>query len=761
MSDSNTFVRRAVRSRLRGALLGSACVLLVGGSALVAAMAKEPAEVQPRTAAAAPVVTDPIDRRAQDLIERMTRAEKIRLVTGQWGLTILHFKADPAALGGDGFVAGTPRLGIPHLQLIGAGMGVTNLGRRANGQSTALPAAIALASSFDTDLSYAFGTVIGRETRDQGFNVSLGGGVNLTRDPRGGRAFEYYGEDPLLAGKMIAPQLRAIQDQGVVATIKHYALNDQETGRFGVNAVIDERAMREAELLAFEIGIKESGVGSVMCAYNRVNGDYTCESDYLLNRVLKGEWGFKGWVMSDWGSTHSTAKAALAGLDQEFFAGDRFGQALKHAIDRGEVPAARLDDMVRRILRSLIAVGVLDDPPRIRPIDAATGGEVALRTAREGAVLLKNTGLLPLSRRRALRLAVVGMNADKGVLSGGGSSQVNPVGGNAVPPKTIPAGPLGYAHVPVWDPSPPLSAIESKLEAGEVRYESGEDRKAAADLARWADVVVVFAGRRRIEGLDAPDLSLGDGQEELIAELASVNPDTVVVLETGGAVTMPWLDAVKSVLEVWYPGQRGGEAIADLLFGDANPSGKLPLTFPRSEADLPRLAIRGTVKDHATLEDLLHPELFDVELSEGLQIGYKWYDAQNKAVLFPFGHGLSYTQFAYGGLKADLGESVQVRFELRNAGSRPGAEVAQIYVGLPASTGEPPRRLAGWSRVELAAGERRNVSVRLDPKALAIWNVAAQRWEIPAGTYQLHVGGSSRDLPLTATLTIPETRWVP
>jgi beta-glucosidase len=758
MPHSNTSARRADRSWLRGPLLGSVCSALLAGSS---ALAKAPPEAQVCASAVAPVITDPIDRRAQDLVERMTRAEKIRLVTGQWGLTILHFKAHPAALGGDGFVAGTPRLGIPDLQLIGAGMGVTNLGRRANGQSTALPAAIALASSFDTDLSYAFGTVIGRETRDQGFNVSLGGGVNLTRDPRGGRAFEYYGEDPLLAGKMIAPQLRAIQDQGVVATIKHYALNDQETGRFGVNAVIDERAMREAELLAFEIGIKESGVGSVMCAYNRVNGDYTCESDYLLNRVLKGEWGFKGWVMSDWGSTHSTAKAALAGLDQEFFAGDRFGQSLSDAIDRGEVPAARLDDMVRRILRSMIAVGVLEAPARIQPIDAATGGEVALRAAREGAVLLKNSGLLPLSGQRALRLAVVGMNADKGVLSGGGSSQVNPVGGNAVPPKTIPAGPLGYAHVPVWDPSPPLSAIKSKLKKGEVRYESGEDRQAAADLARWADVVVVLAGRRRIEGLDAPDLSLGEGQDELIAGLASVNPNTVVVLETGGAVTMPWLDAVQAVLEVWYPGQRGGEAIADLLFGDANPSGKLPLTFPRSESDLPRLAIRGTVKDHATLEDLLHPELFDVELSEGLQIGYKWYDAQNKFVLFPFGHGLSYTQFSYNSLKAGLGESVQVRFELRNTGARPGAEVAQIYVGLPASTGEPPRRLAGWSRVELAAGERREVSVRLDPKALAIWSVAAQRWEIPAGTYQLHVGGSSRDLPLTASLTIPVTRWVP
>jgi len=734
----------------------------VAAGAVFLAIMSMPAAGDHSPGAPTPVVVAPesADIRAQALVAQMTRAEKIAMVTGQLGLTLGPYKASPAALGGDGFAPGVARLGIPDLQLIGAGLGVT-IGRRANGQSTALPSTLALSSSFDRDLAYAAGTVIGRETRQHGFNVSLGGGVNLTRDPRGGRAFEYHGEDPVLAGKMLAPQLQAIQAQGVVATIKHYAFNDQETGRHGVNAIIDERAMREAELLAFEIAIRESDVGAVMCAYNRINGGYACESDYLLNQVLKGQWGFRGWVMSDWGARHGTGSGANGGLDQSFFDGTRFGAALEGAILSGEVPERRLDDMVRRILRSLLTVGAVGEPRAIEPIDVAAGGEVARQIATSGAVLLKNDGILPLRFPAARRVAVIGLHADLGVMSGGGSSQVIPVGGNAIVPETLPAGLLGYSKVPVWAPSPPLAALRTRLPRANVRYDDGTNPSRAAKLAKWADVAVVFAGQRRTEGADVPDLGLGAGQDELIAAVAAANPRTVVVLQTGGAVLMPWLDRVGAVLEAWYPGQRGGEAIADLLSGVANPSGKLPLTFPASEQDLPRVRVLGPASDSAGLEHFFNPKLFDVDYSEGALVGYKWFDARARQPLFPFGHGLSYTTFAYSNPTCTAGDTVRVAFDLANTGPVAGVEVAQVYVGLPESAAAPPRRLAGWARVPLQPGEVRRVEVQLEPRALAVWNVAEARWVMPSGAYAVSIGASSRDLRLSQQFERRESSPIP
>ncbi|MGB6677997.1 MAG: glycoside hydrolase family 3 N-terminal domain-containing protein, partial [Terriglobales bacterium] len=400
------------------------------------------------------------DERADLVVKAMTLDEKIQLVHGS--MAMLGRKI-PGALGGDGFVPGIPRLGIPDLNLIGAGVGVTNLGKRTNGQATALPASLAETATWDLKLAYEFGTVIGRETRDQGFNVSLGGGNDIMREPRNGRNFEYHGEDPILAGKIIGQELKAIQDQGVIADIKHYALNCQETDRMGVSSNLDQRSMRELDLLAFEIGIKDSGVGTVMCAYNRVNGVYSCENDYLLNQALKKDWNFQGWVMSDWGATHSTVKAALAGLDQEFFENKYFSEPLKKAVANGEVPTSRLDDMVQRILRTMFAVGVIDNPPVIKPIDAEGDAAVAQRVEEQGAVLLRNEGdQLPLKASSLRSIAVIGSHADAGVLSGGGSAQVEPVGGNAVPPKEIPPGPNGFLAVLVWDPSSPLHAIRAK-----------------------------------------------------------------------------------------------------------------------------------------------------------------------------------------------------------------------------------------------------------------------------------------------------------
>jgi beta-glucosidase len=694
------------------------------------------------------------DERADLVVKAMTLDEKIQLVHGS--MAMLGRKI-PGALGGDGFVPGIPRLGIPDLNLIGAGVGVTNLGKRTNGQATALPASLAETATWDPKLAYEFGTVIGRETRDQGFNVSLGGGNDIMREPRNGRNFEYHGEDPILAGKIIGQELKAIQDQGVIADIKHYALNCQETDRMGVSSNLDQRSMRELDLLAFEIGIKDSGVGTVMCAYNRVNGVYSCENDYLLNQALKKDWNFQGWVMSDWGATHSTVKAATAGLDQEFFENKYFSEPLKKAVENGEVPVSRLDDMVHRILRTMFAFGVIDNPPVIKPIDAEGDAAVAQRVEEEGAVLLRNEGnQLPLKASSLRSIAVIGSHADVGVLSGGGSAQVEPVGGNAVPPKEIPPGPNGFLAVLVWDPSSPLRAIQAKAPNAKVSYDDGTDPAAAAKLAASSDVAVVFVHQHTHEGADLENLSLPDHQDDLVKQVAAANPQTIVVLENGDPVLMPWLTSVKAVLESWYPGQRGGEAIANILFGDVNPSGKLPISFPKSEADLPHLTVpTPPPSNQPTNDDLLPTPVFiDANYTEGLKVGYRWYDAENKDPLFPFGFGLSYTSFSYSQLNVTSGKPVQVRFSVKNAGSRAGAEVAQVYLGLPASAGEPPKRLVAWEKVQLDPGQSRTVTVSLEPQFMSIFNVEKDAWDLLPGDYLVFAGGSSRHTPLTATLRI-------
>lgn len=695
------------------------------------------------------------DERADLVVKQMTLDEKIQLVHGS--MAMLGRKI-PGALGGDGFVPGIPRLGIPDLNLIGAGVGVTNLGKRTNGQATALPASLAETATWDPKLAYEFGAVIGRETRDQGFNVTLGGGDDIMREARNGRNFEYHGEDPILAGKIIGQELKAIQDQGVIADIKHYALNCQETDRMGVSSNLDKRSMRELDLLAFEIGVKDSGVGTVMCAYNRVNGVYSCENDYLLNQVLKKDWGFQGWVMSDWGATHSTVRAALAGLDQEFFENKYFSAPLKKAVENGEVPMSRLDDMVHRILRTMFAFGVIDNPPVIKPIDAEADAAVAQRVEEQGAVLLRNEGnQLPLKASSLHSIAVIGSHADAGVLSGGGSAQVEPVGGNAVPPKEIPPGPNGFLAVLVWDPSSPLRAIRAKAPNAKVNYDDGTDFAAAAKLAAGSDVAIVFVYQHTHEGADLSNLSLPDHQDELIKQAAAANPRTIVVLENGDPVLMPWLNSVKAVLESWYPGQRGGEAIANILFGDVNPSGKLPISFPKSEADLPHLTIpTPPPSNQPPNSDLQPPPVFiDANYTEGLKVGYRWYDAENKEPLFPFGFGLSYTTFSYSQLKVTPGKPVQVSFTVTNTGTRAGADVAQVYLGLPASANEPPKRLVAWEKVQLDPGQSRTVTVSIEPKSMSTFNVEKDAWELIPGDYVVLAGGSSRQTPLTATLHAP------
>ena len=700
------------------------------------------------------------DERAAMVVKQMTLDEKITLLhgTGMEGLSPMSPLAAQSN-GGAGYVVGIPRLGIPGIQMSDAAYGVRMSG--INGRySTALPSDVAGAASWDLDAAYEYGALIGRELRAQGYNMSLGGGVNLTREPRNGRTFEYMGEDPVLAGKMVGSAIKGLQAQHVLGDIKHYALNDQESGRNAVNVNIDKRSARQSDLLAFEIGIQESDVAAVMCSYNRFNGDYACENKYLLNDLLKKDWNFKGFVVTDWGGAHSVVKASAAGMDHEEPGWIFYGEELKKAVQSGKVPQAEVDDHVHRILRAMFATGVIDDPPEKSVVDVIGGLEVAQGIAEQGTVLLKNEGaLLPLDPGKLHSIAVIGPHADLGMISGGGSAQVDPPGGNAILPPG--KGQTRWLE-PVWFPTSPLKAIRSKAPAANVQFDSGADPAKAAMLAKNADVAIVFAYQWESEGMDLESLSLPEHQDDLIARVAAANPHTVVVLETGGPVTMPWVGQVGAVLEAWFAGSRGAEAAANLLFGEANPSAKLPLTFPRNEADLPHPTV--VQPPHESLPDESKPEVwkqiaaglapFQVTYDEGVKVGYKWYDAENKPVLFPFGYGLSYTTYSYSNLKVTPGINPRVTFTVTNSGSRSGAEVAEVYASLPAAASEPPKRLVGWSKVKLNPGESKEVAVDVDAKFLSIFNVEKNGWQLLPGEYTFLVGGSSQDLPLKDTVSL-------
>ncbi len=698
------------------------------------------------------------DERAAMVVKELTLDEKISLLhgTGMRGLSLMS----PLAIssnGGAGYVVGIPRLGIPAIQISDAAYGVRGSGE--NGRyATALPANVAGAASWDLDAAYEYGALIGRELRAQGYNMTLGGGTNLTREPRNGRTFEYLGEDPVLAGKMVGSVMKGLQAQHVIGDIKHYALNDQESGRNAVNIDIDKRAARESDLLAFEIGLQESDVAAVMCSYNRAWGDYACENKYLLTDIVKKDWNFKGFVLSDWGGTHSTEKASAAGLDHEEPGEIFYGDEFKKAVAAGKVPVTELDDHVHRILRAMFATGVIDDPPQKSVVDVVGGFEVAQKIAEQSTVLLKNDhAQLPLDAGKIHSIAVIGPHADVGMISGGGSAQVDPPGGNAIMP---PGKGNTYWQAHVWFPTSPLKSIRAKAAGANVQFDSGADPATAAALAKSADVAIVFAYQWESEGMDLDSLSLPENQDELIAKVAAANPHTVVVLETGTAVTMPWADQVSGILEAWYAGSRGAEAVANLIFGDVNPSAKLPMTFPKSEADLPHPTVvkppkRTTDADHQGWKRIAAGlPAFQVTYDEGVKVGYKWYDAENKPVLFPFGYGLSYTTYSYSNLKVTPGKNPRVSFTVTNTGNRAGAEVAEVYASLPAAAAEPPKRLVGFSKVKLNAGESKDVMVEVDPKYLSIFNVEQNGWQLLPGDYGFMVGGSSQSLPLKASVSL-------
>lgn len=695
------------------------------------------------------------DERAELAVKAMTMDEKIQMVHGVgWGPLRVGAPVPAENNGGAGEVIGIPRLGIPDLNQADSAVGVRMAARQSR-YATLLPSALGATAAWDKDAAFLYGDVIGRELRAQGYNQSIGGGTNLARDPRNGRLFEYMGEDPVLAGTTVGNLIRGVQSNRVMGDIKHYALNDQETGRTVVNVLIGKKAMREGDLLAFEIGIRIGQPASVMCSYNKVNGDWACENDYLLNHVLKGNWKYPGFVVSDWEGTHSTKKAALAGLDMEMPGEDFFGPPLKEAVQSGEVPVSRLDNMVHRILRSMIAAGVIDHPPAPRfVVDPFRGRDDAQHIAEESIVLLKNDkGVLPLNKQKVRSIAVIGAHADVGVMSGGGSAQVDAPGGNAISPTQ----PTKWGE-PVYFPSAPLKYIREHAAGATVRFDAGTDLAAAAALAKTSDVAIVFADQYMSEGGDSYNLALPHQQDDLIEAVAAANPRTVVVLITGNPVTMPWIDKVAGVMEAWYPGIGGGQAIANLLFGTVNPSGKLPITFVRSEQDLPHPRIFGLSEklmkgtpEHWNNERKL--KTFPAELTEGSRFGYKWMDSENKQPLFPFGFGLSYTTYKYSGLQVD-GAKQTATFTIANTGDRLGTEVAQLYVQLPSAAGENFRRLAGWQRVTLHPGEKKTISVTMESLALAVFNEGTDDWQWMPGEFKVSVGGSSRDLTLTGSFVL-------
>jgi beta-glucosidase len=700
------------------------------------------------------------DERADLVIKEMTLDEKMNFVHGTgWNGLREGAEIPKGSLGGAGYVQGVPRLGIPGINMADSAVGI-RLAAQGSHYATLLPSVLGAASSWDKDALFLFGSVIGRELRDTGYNMSIGGGIDIARDPRNGRNFEYAGEDPVLAGTMVGELARGVQSNQIMGDIKHYAFNDQETGRTTVNVSIDQRAARESDLLAFQIAIGLANPAGVMCSYNRltippnVPTDWACENDYLLNQVLKKDFDFKGFVLSDWGGTHSTVHAALSGLDQEEPGSRYFGDPLKQAVQSNQVPMSRLDDMVHRVLRSMFANGLIDNPPVTRVVDPFRGRDDAEHIADESIVLLKNAGdILPLNASSVQSIAIIGSHADVGVLSGGGSAQVDAPGGNAINPH--PGASIWMEHV--YFPSSPLKEIRKHAPNVKVEFDPGTDNAAAAKLASASQIAIVFVNQPMSEGMDAATISLPDNQDGLVDAVAAANPHTIVVIESGGPVAMPWIDRVEGVIEAWYPGIGGAQSLAGILFGEVDPSGRLAITFPKTDAQLPHPQVAGMdlIKNpgpgHHRTGEL---PLFDAPATEGVRVGYKWFESKQEQPLFPFGFGLSYTTYEFSDLKASEHE---VTFTVRNNGNRAGTEVAQVYAVLPASTGESTfKRLIAWDRVALAAGESKTVTLKLDPLYLSIFDVGKNKFVLAAGDYEILAGSSSHDTTLNTTVHIAD-----
>jgi beta-glucosidase len=686
------------------------------------------------------------DVRADLLIQALTQDEKVSLLAGD----------DPFGVGGGehahtGTSNGVPRLDLPTTYYSDGPVGPRQ------GKSTAMPIPMALAATFDPGLASLHGGTIANEARSKGNDVVFAPTVNVMRTPLNGRTFEAYGEDPFLVSRLTVGWIRGAQAQGVIANVKHYAANNQEGdagalaggsapgqplgppgtqgNRLTVNAQVDERTLREIYLPQFEAAVKEANVGSVMCSYNRLNGQYACENTHLLQEVLERDWGFKGYVLADYGADHNTIASLNNGLDFEPWPGVVYSPALVNAATAsGQVAPATIDVHLHRVLRTQFAYGFFDRAAfadNDAQIDKPAHAKAAQDIEEAAITLLENRGsALPLDPAKLKSIAVIGSDASK-FKTGGGSGAVTP-----------------FAF------TTPLDAIAQRAGSGvKVAYDDGSNPDTAAAAAKGSDVAVVFAGDYETEGADRQCLSLecppynGD-QDALIERVAAANPNTVVVLESGGPVLTPWRDRVKALVEAWYPGQQGGPAIARVLFGDVDPGGRLPVTFPQSEADLPTA---GDPEKYPGVAET-------VTYKEGVFVGYRWYDENKLTPAYPFGFGKSYTRFSYSRLRvgaADADGTQKVSFRVRNDGKRAGIDVPQVYLGVPAAGSpvpEPPRRLAGFKRIALAAGASRTVSIPVARRSRQYWDVAGSSWKDLPGCLPVLAAASSRDVRLRSDL---------
>jgi beta-glucosidase len=673
--------------------------------------------------------------RAAQVLSKMSLTQKVQFVGGTQ-------TNGPSA----GLVKGIPALCVPNLVLNDASAG---LGNKQTG-TTAFPDEIAQAATWDVSQQAAQGRAIGLEAVAKGVNVVLGPGANLARNPLNGRGFEYAGEDPLLTGRTVTALAQGIQSEHVIATVKHVALNEQETQRDQVSSDVSERVAAELYLAPFEAAVK-GGVGAAMCGYNRVNGTYACQDSALLRGVLKGRFGFGGFVMSDFPATHSTS-AANAGLDLELPVAKFYGGYLLKAVQSGAVSGATLNDMVRRILTSMFRVGLFDHPPRTPSSRATTTTSLAVskRIAQQGSVLLKNTaGVLPLADANQ-RIAVIGDAAS----NAGAQRAIQGYGSAHVPQFAL--------HDEVADPYASLQARVAKA-GGTTTYNDGSNQNQAVLQAALADVAIVFVNDVNIEGLDRPDLKPRSGscdlnggtactyssvdQDALVSAVAAANPHTIVVLQTGGPVEMPWASSVEGIVENWLPGQIDGPALEGLLWGDVNFTGKLPVTFPVKLSDGP---LKSASQYPGVTDSKGIPR---ATYSEGLLIGYRWYDAKKVKPLFPFGYGLSYTSYSYSRLRlVPTATGLTAQVTVTNTGSRAGAETVQVYASAPASAGEPPKALAGFVKTSFAPGQTKVVSVPVSSRAFQVWSSSRHTWSNVVGCYVLRAGGGSTSLPLIAKL---------
>jgi beta-glucosidase len=624
-------------------------------------------------------------------------------------------------------VPGIPELCVPDLTVTNGPAGVgPSITPDRGVPATAMPAPVTLAATWDPRLAGAFGDTVGAEMRETGRNLLEAPDVDLARVPLNGRTFEAFGEDPYLASRIAVPEIRAVQRRGVIAMVKHYVANNQEQYRSSVDTIVSERALHELYLVPFEAAVREARVASAMCAYNKVNGAYNCENVPLLRAVLRSEWGFDGFVQSDFGATHSTERSVRAGMDLEMPAGAYYGDALRAAVRDGRVPEKAVDRMLEHRYSQMFRLGIFDRPVTTAPIPVEQHAAVARRIAAAGTVLLRNEdGILPLHREAVASIAVVGSWATIAATGGGGSSKVTPI--RTVSPVDGIRARAG-SDVPIVTPADPSPA-------------------AAAAVAASADVAVVVAGEYLTEGTDRTGLALPDGQDALIEAVAAANPRTVVVVHAGAPITMPWLDRVPGVVSGWYPGQEDGTVTAAILFGDAEPSGRLPLTFPRSLADTP-----------AATPDRYPGVGGTVRYEEELAVGYRSAPGTGTTPLFPFGFGLSYTTFRVSGLRVpsrvSRREQVVVRARVTNTGRRPGREVVQVYVRAPASVAAPSSELRGFAKARIEPGGTQQVRIALDPRSFSHWDSGRDRWVVTPGTYTVLVGTSALDTPMRASVRV-------